>query len=65
LRRRWTGALRQGIIHTATPGNFGIRVETTGESAAIQLTPDRATFKADGRNVSVPKRLTRSLPYRD
>jgi hypothetical protein len=54
LLRPGTGALRQGIIHTATPGNFGIRVETTGEPAAIQLTPDRATFKADGGDISVP-----------
>jgi beta-galactosidase len=29
------------------------KVETTGEPAAIQLTPDRATFKADGGDVSV------------
>jgi hypothetical protein len=29
-------------------------VETTGEPAAIQFTPDRATFKADGGDVSVP-----------
>ncbi len=29
------------------------RVETTGEPAAIQLTPDRATIKADGEDVSV------------
>jgi beta-galactosidase len=29
------------------------RVETTGEPAAIQLIPDRATIKADGEDVSV------------
>jgi beta-galactosidase len=29
------------------------RVETTGEPAAIQLIPDRATVKADGEDVSV------------
>jgi len=29
------------------------KVETTGEPAAIQLTPDRATINADGEDVSV------------
>jgi beta-galactosidase len=29
------------------------KVETTGEAASIQLTPDRATIKADGEDVSV------------
>ena len=29
------------------------KVETTGEPAAVQLTPDRATIKADGEDVSV------------
>jgi beta-galactosidase len=29
------------------------KVETTGDAAAVQLTPDRATIKADGEDVSV------------
>ena len=35
------------------------KVETTGEPAAVQLTPDRATINADGEDVSVHHRFRR------